>query len=263
MSEAPKIEFEPVNELERLLVAAANDAAARPAFYRGLLKQDLFIITEGRKPQRPEVRTLQADESIQLRQLEIDGKPHTPIFTSERRISAVVPSEVGFFAMKGADLLGIVRGSYLVMNPGGGYGKTFTPDEVESILNGSIFQPSAQPDHSGKKILLGQPANYPSHIVEPLKRYFAKNRAIKSAYLAHALIEASGEVPHTVIGLDVDGPWEPAMHEAGVVARESVKPGEIVDFVPMTGTGSGVIGDYMRQKTQPIYQRKKWLGLFG
>ena len=46
------MEFMPVNELERLLVAAASDFAARPAFYRGITEHPLFVINEGSAPGR-------------------------------------------------------------------------------------------------------------------------------------------------------------------------------------------------------------------
>src|SRR4051794_26774993 len=93
--------FAPVNELERLLFAAATDPAARPAFYRAIVQHELFVITEGRKPEREQRYALDADLPLQIRMIELDGKLHAPIFSSVERISAVVPKEVGFIAMKG------------------------------------------------------------------------------------------------------------------------------------------------------------------
>ena len=79
-----RMTFTPVNEIERLLVAAATDPAARPAFYRGLSEHDLFVITEGRLPEREGQVISDANMSIQIRMIELEGKPHAPVFTSAR-----------------------------------------------------------------------------------------------------------------------------------------------------------------------------------
>jgi hypothetical protein len=254
--------FTPVNEIERLLIAAATDAAARPAFYRGLGQHELFVITEGRKPEREQRVVADDNTSVQIRMIELDGKLHTPIFTSVERISAVVPKEVGFIAMKGDAVFTMLRGKDLVMNPGAEYGKIFTAQEVESIVNGSVFNPQETPDVGGKEILLGQPKDYPRHITDALRRFFARTRDVKAAYLAHAFIPEIDQAPHTLIGVEVVGDWRNVVEEAGVVVREVAKPGEIVDFVQLRPQATDTIGDYMQQQTKPFYARKKWLGLF-
>jgi hypothetical protein len=254
--------FTPVNELERLLVAAAADPSARPAFYRGITQQELFVITEGRVPQREQQIVADENTSLQIRMIELDGKLHTPIFTSVERISAVVPQTVGFVAMKGGAVLDMLRGKDLVLNPGSDYGKIFTAPEVESIVDGSIFQPQEEPHVGGKKILLGQPSDYPRHITDALKRFFARSRDVKAAYLAHAFIPDLDQDPHTLIGVEVTGNWRTVVEEAGVVVREVARPGEVVDFVQLHPRATDTIGDYMQRHTQPFYTRKKWLGLF-
>jgi hypothetical protein len=254
--------FTPVNELERLLIAAATDPAARPDFYRGIVQHELFVVSEGDKPERQGRFVTEANTSLQIRLIELDGKLHAPIFTSVERISAVVPQEVGFVAMKGDAMLSLLRGKDLVMNPGADYGKIFTAHEVEGLLDGSIFRPQEIRDVGGKKILLGQPKDYPHHITEALSRLFARSRIVKAAYLAHAFIPEVDQAPNTLIGLEVDGDWHKVVEEAGIVIREVAKPGEIVDFVPLRPHATDTIGDYMQKQTKPFYVRRKWLGLF-
>ncbi len=249
--------FVPVNELEKLLVAAATDAAARPAFYRAMLEQQLFIIREDKTPHKREHFVAQKGMTIQIRAVEAQGQPHTAIFSSPERISAVVSEKVGFMGIKGRDLLEIVRGNRLIMNPGSEYGKVFTEQEVESLLDGSIFQPSRKVDAGGKQILLGQPKNYPSHITEPLGRLFAKLPEVKAAYLAHAMLQQEGERPHTLIGVEAAGDWNRVREETGVVLNSSIKPGEIVDLVPVERGKGDTIGTYLLEKTKPFYVRGK------
>lgn len=81
--------FTPVNELERLLTAAAGDPAARPRFYRALADHDLFVITEGRTPERNQRVTLTENMPMQVRMIRLDDKLHIPIFTAVERISAL------------------------------------------------------------------------------------------------------------------------------------------------------------------------------
>jgi hypothetical protein len=162
--------FTPVNELERLLIAAATDAAARPNFYRALLDHELLVITEGQKSAAPGVRTLGEGESIRIRLLEIQGKLHAPVFSSSERIAAVVSEEVGFLAMKGSAVLQMLRGKDVILNPGSDYGKLFPPQEIEAMLDGSIFG-SKKLDVGGQKILLGQPKEYPHRLVDSLSRF--------------------------------------------------------------------------------------------
>jgi hypothetical protein len=256
----PVVTFTPVNELERLLARAAADPAARPAFLRALPEHDLFVITEGHVPDRAGPVTLTHDTPLRLREIELEGAWHFPVFTSVERISAVVPREVGFVGMKGRDLLKMLREKNVILNPGADYGKFLTPQEIEAILDGSIFEPQARPQFAaGQKMLLGEPADYPHHITEPLKRYFATRREVKRAYLAHAWMrEVEGEVPHSLIGIVVSGDWEKIIDEAGLVVRE-VRPGEPVDMLPIRPGDRSFISSHMQRHMKPFYRRK----LFG
>lgn len=253
--------FTPVNELERLLVAASTDPAARPAFYKAILDHNLFVITEGQKPDGS--RQFLADENttISVRNLEVGGKPHIPIFSSVERISAVVSNEVGYIATRGETVFSMFRGSDLILNPGADYGKIFTAAEVNSILDGSILHASASLDVGGKRILLGQPSHYPHHIVEPLCRFFSQVPQVQAAYLAHAMIPEMDQEAHTLIGLKVSGNYQKVVAEAGLVVNGASKPGEIVDFVELSKEKSGTINTYLLKNTRPFYARRKWLGL--
>lgn len=254
--------FTPVNTLEQLLMSAGTDPAARPAFYRALPEHELFVVTEGPVPERKQSIVLEENTPLQVRLLDLDGTLHAPVFTSVERISTVAPFELGYVAMAGRAVLTMLRGKPLVMNPGSEYGKIFTPEEVDSILDGSIFDPQERPDVGGKQILLGQPKDYPHHVTEPLRRLLATRREVKAAYLAHAFIADMDKDPHTLIGLDVFGDWQRVIEEVGVVVREVVKPGEIVDLVRLSPNANDTIGRYLQQQTTPFYRRKKWLGIF-
>jgi hypothetical protein len=253
--------FTPVNDLEKLLIDSATDVAARPAFYRALAEGELFVITEGQKPDKEEQYVLPEGAKLELRVIERENKPYVAIFSSKSRISPVDQSEIGFIAMKGLDLFKMVRNADLWLNPGSDYGKILTQKEVESILDGSIFQPQEKLDVGGQQILLGQPKEYPEHVTVALSNLFSRGKVVKAAYLAHAFLPTNDKTPHTLIGLDVAGEWEEAIKDIGVVLREVTKPGEIVDLVRVDPKKPDPISSYMRDSTKPFY-KKKVLGIF-
>lgn len=168
-------------------------------------------------------------------------------------------AEIGFVGMKGRDLLNVLRDNDLVLNPGSDYGKFLTRDEVNGIIDGSIFNPQETRAVGGKRILLGQPKDYPHHVTEALSRLFAQNRDVKAAYLAHAFIAEIDKEPHTLIGVEVTGDWKRVIEDAGVVVREVAKGGEVVDFVQIHRGAKDTVGAYMQGQTKPFYKRR----LFG
>ena len=153
---------------------APRQCGGGPGRASGLLpplpEHDLFVITEGHRPEQPGPITFTKDTPLRLRQIEMEGAWHYPVFTSVERISAVMPQTVGFVAMQGRVLLGLLRENNVILNPGSPYGKFLTPHEISGILDGSIFEPQARPQFApGEEILLGEPADYPHHLVEPLE----------------------------------------------------------------------------------------------
>src|SRR5688572_17694826 len=106
--------FEPVNELEKLLISASADPAARPAFTQALLTSELFAITEGKGNEGR--RIAEEGSRLSLRGFEYEGKPHTAIFTSLQRLQAALQEEAGYVAINGRDLLNVMRGHHLYLN---------------------------------------------------------------------------------------------------------------------------------------------------
>lgn len=246
--------FEPLNELERLLVAAAGEPAARPAFYRALLEDELLVVTEGPAPAEESRRVLEADRAFRVL-MDLEGRPHAPIFTSKERVAAVVTSEVAYMAMKGRDLFTTMRGSDFILNPGSDYAKLFWANEVEAMLDGSIFESSRQIDVGRKEILLGQPSVYPHHLTDAFARAFRGVRDVRAAYVAHAAIAGLGG-PCTLIVVDTAGEWEAVADAVDVVMPEAWRPGEKVSIMPLSADPDDPVGRYVTRETKPFYRRK-------
>ena len=254
--------FEPQNDLERSLMKAADDPAHRPQFYRDLAGADLFVVQQGgTTPTREQPTEWRAGSSVQLRHMERDGKTYLPVFTSLPRLEAVLPEKATYLRMNARELLKLTHGATLLLNPGSAYGKEITPAEAASIADGSIWQPeSSRVVASETQVLLGQPARYPTELVQALMRFFKAKKQVKRAWLAHFHDPSSDEKAHTLIAIEAAGDFAALAAETSVVARNIEVPDPPMDIVAIKGEG-GKIEDYFLRQAKPFYERR-FLGLF-
>ena len=128
----------PENELERVLTETGNDMSARKEFYTKLLWWDLFVVTDGKSEVKEGGGELEETISVGFPTLD---SGHIPIFSSVNRIydKGVIKEEVPIVSLKGQDLLELTKGTPLVLNPYSPYPKELFPEEVEHILEGTIY----------------------------------------------------------------------------------------------------------------------------
>lgn len=239
-------------------MAAAGDPAARAEFYRELIASDLLVIDEGRVPEETGRVTLEAGRQLRIRNIEFRGQSYLPVFSSLTRLQAGITETVGYLAFNALELLKITRGAKLILNPGSDYGKELLPEEVESIIDGSILRPreSYTVDRS-TQVMLGQPARVPTELVEVLKRVFKRHDGVRAAFLAHFVNPAKDAKAHTLIAIDAAGDWDRIVSEAGLAVGGVTIPDPPVDFVRLPNSG---LDSYFKT-VQPFYRRKVF-GLF-
>jgi len=244
----------PENELEKTLMKASSDSSYRNSFYTKLLWNDLVMLTNGHNETDEGVRILEKDTTVQFVTFE-NGQ--IPIFTSTNRIydKGVIKEQVPFISMKGQDLFGFTKGATFILNPYSDYGKELIPQEIESLLNGSIFEKTNEMEITeDTEVLIGQPSKYPTELVSALKNLFKEKKTVKAAYLATVKMDKSEELPHLMIAIDIDGDRTTITYEAGPLAEKYLK-NEIVDFIQIDNKGGG-ISDYFLNETKPFYKRK-------
>lgn len=242
----------PENELEKTLMQATTDASARHEFYLKLLWNELIVLTIGHDNSQEGYRTLEKDTKIQFVTFE-NGK--IPVFTSTNRIfdKGVINEEVPFIALKGQSLFSLTKGATFILNPYSDYGKELVPNEIENLLDGSIFdQNNEMTIEKETEVQIGQPANYPTDFVNALKILFNKKDTIKAAYLASIKMDKTEELPHLIIAIDIEEDMSSITNEAGPIAEKFIK-NEIVDFIQIDNKGG--ISDYLIRKTIPFYKR--------
>jgi hypothetical protein len=248
------------NELERAFVKAATDPAHRPQFYRELVRADLFIAQEGPPPEQSGSRVLQEGQSIHVRSIDWNGTTYIPVFSSLQQLQAALSEPSAYIAISAIEFMKITRGANLLLNHGSAYGKELPAEEIASILDGSIWEPSDRWEvKEAQEVLIGQPANYPTELATALSRYFRTQKPVSRAFLAHVMNPKHDEKPHTLIAIEVHGDWDRIVAEAGLVARNVSVPDPPVDFMQMTGRGG--LEDYFRHDSKPFYRRRRF-GIF-
>ncbi|ELV8719731.1 enhanced serine sensitivity protein SseB [Vibrio vulnificus] len=246
------------NELEEILRLAANEPAHRPQFCEVLLNSQVFLIgTTGELSIDGEVN-LEAGSKIQIQHWEkADGTPVIPFFSSLKVLQKSIDSEQSYLALPVRSLFEMTQGATLFLNPKSDYGKEFVPEEVAHLLSIGISQsPTLRVVEKETKVLLGQPASYPSKMVDSLTLLLAKHSNVKRAYLALMHDTSVDEKPHLIVGIEADGDTEKVMKEAGNVAGDTAPKGEPVDLYRVKDNESGV-SEYLINQTKPFYE-KKW-----
>ena len=246
---------EPVNELERKLMLAADNPASRPEFYETLMNSDVFVI--GFTDSEDEgVGIIPAGAKLSIVNWEKnDGTPITPFFSSIEALQRALKEESKYVALPAKNLFEMTLGSFLFLNPASPYGKEFFPNEIEALLNtGMNHIPQTRVVQKETKVLLGQPANYPSEMISALTELLAKHSTVKAAYLCLMHDPSSSEKPALVVGFEGDQDLSEAMKQAGSVAADTAPKGELVDFVVIKRGEQG-IGNYMFNSVKPFYER--------
>lgn len=235
--------FVPANELEELLIRAAQDATRRPRFCLTLLESELFVVV------------INDEKGTRIQTWQRDGQQVVPVFSSLARLQEFAEEtnllEYEHSHVGGRELLTILRTAHVILNPVSDYGKEFYPQEIEGLLDGSelkrlkiIAVDESQP------VLLSQPASYPVQLVEALKASFARDKAVKSAYLAQVHQPAIRQSPQLVIGIEAADNYQPSA--AITIAQERLAEEEFISFLRL---GSDAVSTHLRESTQPFYTR--------
>jgi hypothetical protein len=231
---------------------AANDAAARPEFMKALMGFDLFILIDNAGAPYGSF-VAKAGDTMRIKGISVDGQYRIPIFTSERRLREFITTQESFAQLKGQALFTMLAAqkTEAILNPGASYGKLFTPEEIRSLADGTYFGPKQWVVQKETQVLIGTPAEYPAKLIEALQKYFRTNPRVKKAYYAQIHMPESGEPPHLILSLDVEGEYRQVVTSLNEVILGAVENGKIVDMVQF---GKGTLDDYFAQQ-QPFYKK--------
>ncbi|WP_208950496.1 enhanced serine sensitivity protein SseB [Rahnella sp. ChDrAdgB13] len=259
------------NELERLLRLSVTAPAWRPAFYQTLLESTVFVLGDAGQDEAEKQGSVAITAGSELNILhweKQDGSSIIPFFSSvdvlEKASSGESPDEQAFVALPARVLFEMTQGDELFLNPKSEYGKEFTPNEVTLLLsNGGLHAPSELVLDKESQLLIGQPEEYPSAMIDALTTLFTQKKPVRRAFMALIHDKAVDDQPNLLIGLEADGDEQEIdalIREAGNVASETSPDDRPVDFCIVSEKERG-ISHYLISHTQPFYQRKwgSWL----
>lgn len=140
----------PENELEQSLMQAGSKVSAQKDFYTKLLWNQLYVLTGGHSNSEEGIQTLEKDTTVQFVVFE-NGQ--IPVFTSTNRIfdKGIIKESVPFISLKGQDLFGVANGATFILNPYSEYAKELIPEEIENLMNGTIFDKIDENERENKK----------------------------------------------------------------------------------------------------------------
>ncbi len=245
--------FEPVNALEKSLVKAATHPSARPQFYHDLLEAEIYIVNKDTGNPSIQDQDYRPGSELRIQQLKKGDQFWLPIFSSLPRLQQFTNSGTNYLRMRARDFFEMTRGANIILNPNLAFGKEFLPQEIDQLLDGSIFSPGqTYTAPKDTQVLIGQPAIYPNEFVKALSDYFATNPLVNRAYLAQVHYPENDEKPHLLIGIDAQGDWEMVIGDAGMIASNVLEKGEWIDFMRLDDSG---ISQYLVNKTRPFYEK--------
>ncbi|KAE9646062.1 enhanced serine sensitivity protein SseB [Pseudomonas sp. PB106] len=249
------METQTENPLETSLRLAADEPGHRPEFFNTLLTSNVYIL--GTAGEAEGHVNLEAGSNISIAHWEkADGAPVIPFFTSLQTLQKAIDSEQSYVEIAARSLFEITLGATLFLNPKSAYGKEFVPDEVRNMLAGETAHKAI--DCTVEKetsVLLGQPSQYPSIMINSLTQLLAKHGNVTRAFLALMHNASLDEKPHLIVGIEADGDIETVMREAGSVVGDTAPDGDPVYLMRIEKDGSG-LSDYMLTQTTPFYERK-------
>jgi SseB protein C-terminal domain/SseB protein N-terminal domain len=228
--------FEPENDIERMLMRAATEPAARPAFARALMDAQIYVVFVSDKPPLigPEGEfTVPPDAKLSLQAATRGEERLVAFFTAPSRAREWFKGNHIVMPDKTRDLFARHHNAAFFLNPGSNYGKEFLPGEVKGLLNGHFGdEPQTEIIQKAEQVLLAHPKEIPADLIAALAREFGQLSSVRSAFLMLAQRSGKSE-PSWMLGVDHNGSWEDVRAAIGRAIKDDVLGGWMLDAVSL------------------------------
>jgi len=241
------------DSLAFMLEAAAKDSDQRQAFFRAVMDATVLVIGHAGEASGDGPVQLQSGSRLSIQSaVSADGHQFIPFFSSQETLRLYVREQVQYLALPARALFEITKGAELVLNPGSPYHKTFTPDEVVFLLTTDFAAPQPRVVDKPTQVLIGQPKNYPTALVQGLKAAFAARANVQTAWLALMHAPSTNDRPHLLVGIEATGDFAEVAHGAGgIVTSTTTEP---VDVIQIERGRAGVT-EHIVKSIEPFYRR--------
>lgn len=170
-------------ELERMLVAAAQDPAERPTFAEALMASDVYVLGGLDTPTVGGVA--QAGTGAKLVNFSDAEGTFVPFFTSEAAMQSSLAVRTGpgpnYLRLGCGQLFEMTKGARLVLNPDNPYGKQYLPAEIASLPTRGEPGMNTMVVTEPMQVQTGAAANLPSELPATIARFFAQRPTVDEA----------------------------------------------------------------------------------
>ena len=181
----------PMNPLEEALYEGLADHTKMGVFERLMLEADLYAVPEpdspGGTPGDDGPKVLRPGEQLVLRGVVLnDGRNTVTLFTDPRRATQMFGEGARILAMKGRNLLQILKDAVILLNPSDGKGLLLDPDQIREVLEQAPIPAAHRPRPTGTVELADIPE--PQRPVALIGRLAGSFRSldVQAAWLARA-----------------------------------------------------------------------------
>jgi SseB protein C-terminal domain/SseB protein N-terminal domain len=229
--------FEPENDIERLLVRASAEPAARPGFARALMESDIFLVLVpdgGSIVPGPDGNAV-IPEGVKLIAPAItrDGQKIFPLFTAPSRARVWYSGDHIVHAESLRTVFTRHPDDAYVLNPGSDYGKEFTAAEVRRMLAGQFDEgPQTQVIDKPEQVLLAHPKEKPVGLIAALARELGAINIVSGAWLMLAMRAGASE-QSWMLGVDHKGSWQDVRAAIGRAVASNILNGWMLDAMPL------------------------------
>jgi tetratricopeptide (TPR) repeat protein len=129
---------------------ASTNVNARKDFYQKLLWNQLIVLTSNNTNYEIENKTLENNTTVEFVVFE---NGHIPVFTSTNKLfeKSAIKQDVPYLSLKGQDLFEVAKGYTFILNPYSDCCKELIPEEIESLMNGTIYEQIDKNEIENKK----------------------------------------------------------------------------------------------------------------
>lgn len=235
--------------MERLFLAGAADAAARPAYYRAFLEGSVIVMDAN-----PPDRTPTGAGDLRIRTLQVDGVTHLPVFTSMARVEAYGYREGHCLEIRTRALLDAVPDTPVVVNPGSAYYMGFSRQEVAALLAGRMFRSNEPNQHrvAAGGLELAPLTDPPFALLSRMVALFRARPAVRAAHAVSVRSPSADEKPHPLIGVDAECGWDKLIREVMEIIDTHAPPGMVVDVCQLDDRP---FSTQLRQEGNAFYRR--------
>ena len=229
--------FEPENDIERMLLRALAEPAARPGFARALMDAEIFLVLiseDGQIVTGPDGKAaIPEGTRLTLASVVRGEEKLLPLFTAPSRAHSWFKGDHIVAPERTRDLFCRFPDAPYALNPGSDYGRDFTPGEVQRMLAGLFDEgPQTRITAAPEKVLLVHPGEIPEALIAALRSQLGATKSVRGAWLMLAMRAGQPERSWK-LGVDHDGSWDDVRSAIGRAVAGDVLKGRILDAMPL------------------------------